>query len=180
VGSFKGGNIVLIGPRACGKSTVGRLLAERLGFDFVDTDEEVERRTGLEIAQIVQLYGWERFREEEKEVIKEIMKRESQVIATGGGVVLDEENVKLLKENGIVFLLWLEPEKIVERLKKDPQFEKRPPLKGDLLGEVREVVEERKSLYFSAAHFVLDASKGVMEVVEEILKVMGLRDEQLR
>lgn len=180
MGSLKGSNIILIGPRASGKTTLGKLLAQRLGFEFVDTDEEVEKRTGLKIAQIVQVYGWERFRKEEKEAIREAMGQESQVIATGGGVVLDKENVKLLKENGIVFLLWLEPEKIVERLRKDPQFEKRPPLKEDLLGEIREVIEERKSLYFSSAHFVLDASKEPMEVVEEILKVMGLRDEQLR
>jgi len=173
VGSPKGRNIVLIGPRASGKTTLGRLLAQRLGFEFIDTDEEVEKRTGLKIAQIVQVYGWERFREEEKEVIKEVMGKESQVIATGGGVVLDEENVKLLKENGIVFFLWLEPEKIVERLKTAPQLEKRPPLKKDLLSEVKEVVEERKPLYFSCAHFVLDASKEVVELVEEILKVVG-------
>jgi len=175
VGGLKGRNIVLIGPRASGKTTLGKVLAQKLGFEFVDTDEEVEKRTGLEIAQIVQVYGWQRFRKEEKEVIKEVMKKESQVIATGGGVVLDEENVRLIKENGIVFLLWLQPEKIVERLKKDPQFQKRPPLKKDLFSEVKEVVEERKPLYFSCAHFVLDASKEVMELVEEILKVIGVR-----
>ena len=170
------GNIVLIGYRAVGKSTVGRLLAKELAMGFLDTDEEIERRLGRPISEIVGEGGWEEFRRLEEEVIEEVSGKSGLVLATGGGVVLKEGNVRKLKESGILVLLWVEPEEIVRRLSQDPCCERRPPLKGNLLEEVREVLEERKGRYFEAADIVVDCTqKGPQDVVREIIGLLGGR-----
>ncbi|MBN1470985.1 MAG: shikimate kinase, partial [Syntrophaceae bacterium] len=91
--------VVLIGYRATGKSTVGRLLAAKLKIPFWDTDAMVEKVIDMPIKEIVALHGWDYFREKEKETIKFLMQKEDCVIATGGGVVLFRENIDLLKQN---------------------------------------------------------------------------------
>lgn len=165
------GNLYLIGYRASGKSSVGRVLGSRLRWPFLDMDREIERRTGRSIRELVEAEGWEAFRLREKELVREIAQRKGLVVATGGGVVLDPRNVEDLRASGLVVLLWVDPEEIVRRLAFDPQEGRRPPLKGDLLGEVREVLEERREKYFSAAHLVVEAtSKVPEEVAQEILR----------
>lgn len=168
------GNLYLIGYRASGKSTVGRLLASRLRWPFLDMDRELEQRIGRSIRELVEDEGWEGFRSRERRLVEEISRRRGLVVATGGGVVLDPRNVEDLRATGLVVLLWVEPEEIVRRLALDPQEGKRPPLKGDLLGEVREVLEERRGKYFSAAHLVVEAtSKAPEEVAQEVLRRLG-------
>ncbi len=167
-------NIYLIGYRASGKSTVGRILASKLGWPFLDMDEELERRLGASISEVVKTHGWEAFRGWERELLEEIAKRRGIVVATGGGVILDPRNVTALRVSGIVVLLWVEAEEIVRRLSLDPQEDKRPPLKGGLLEEVREVLEERRPKYIAAAHLVVEAtSSSPQEVAEEVLRRIG-------
>ena len=98
-------NIVLIGMRGCGKTTVGRLLAKRLGRQLVEMDELIARRMGLSIPEIVEKYGWEKFRDIEEEITYEVSRLDNIINATGGGVVIRENNIKELKMKGK--LIWL-------------------------------------------------------------------------
>lgn len=98
-------NVVLVGMPGCGKTTVGKQLAQRLNFDFVDTDEEIVKREGRSIPAIFEERGEHGFRETESAVIREVSARQGAVIATGGGAILRPENVALLKENGRVYFL---------------------------------------------------------------------------
>lgn len=98
-------NLVLIGMPSCGKTTLGKMLAEELGKEFVDTDEEIVKKTGIKISEIFKNYGEEHFRNLESEVIKELSSKQSLVIATGGGAVLRRENVDALRHNGrLIFI----------------------------------------------------------------------------
>lgn len=98
-------NIILIGMPGSGKTTAGRLVAEKTGKCFIDTDELISQKTGMQISDIFSLYGEAHFRGVESEIIKEVSKETGAVIATGGGAVLNEQNVEYLKENGLVFFL---------------------------------------------------------------------------
>lgn len=98
-------NMVLIGMPGCGKSTIGRLAAERLGKSFYDIDEEIVKREGMSVSEIFELYGEEKFREAESAVAAELALKQGCVIATGGGTVLNKENTRLLRENGIIIFI---------------------------------------------------------------------------
>ncbi|MGN0494494.1 MAG: shikimate kinase [Acutalibacteraceae bacterium] len=98
-------NIVLIGMPGCGKTTIGKAVAKETKKEFIDTDDEIVKNTGRSIPEIFQKYGEKKFREIESEVIKEVSARQSSVIATGGGAVLNPENVSLLKENGLIVFI---------------------------------------------------------------------------
>ena len=98
-------NIVLIGMPGCGKTTIGKAVAKETEKEFIDTDDEIVRKTGMSIPEIFQKYGERKFREIESEVIKEVAALQSSVIATGGGAVLNPENVSLLKENGVIVFI---------------------------------------------------------------------------
>jgi shikimate kinase len=98
-------NLFLIGPMGAGKSTIGRLLAETLDLEFYDSDQEIEKRSGVDIAWIVDVEGEEGFREREKKVIEELTHKSGIVLSTGGGVVLSPENRKLLGAKGTVIYL---------------------------------------------------------------------------
>src|SRR4030042_4082888 len=102
-------NIVLIGYRGSGKTTVGRRLADRLKLRFVDTDDLIEERQGNPVSDIVKSHGWGHFRKLERNTIEEISKEDHLIIAPGGGAVLDQENVKALRKNG--FIIWLKADK---------------------------------------------------------------------
>ena len=107
-------NIALVGMPASGKSTLGRLAAERLGREFIDTDSEIVARAGMEIPEIFRTKGEEGFRDIESEVLKDVVRRSGIVVATGGGAILREENVNALRQNCKVFFLdrdpdWLTP-----------------------------------------------------------------------
>jgi len=164
-------NVILIGYRGCGKTTVGMLLSRELGRPFVDMDLSIEGKYGLPLSEIIKRFGWEHFRKEEKAQVLHLSKKSGLVVATGGGVVLDPVNVDLLRASGWVFLLWASPEEIVRRLASDPKPLRRPPLKGDLLGEVREVLREREASYRKAAHFVVESTgRSPEEVAGEIMQ----------
>lgn len=164
-------NIVLIGYRCTGKSSIGKRLAEILGWRFLDTDELLEQKVGMSIAEFVLKRGWDEFRKKEKEVINEISDVDNSVIATGGGVVLNEENVKILKKNGWIVWLKAEPDTIKQRMLKD-KGNTRPSLKGkDSLDEIKEVLEERIPLYQRSSDFSLDTdSFSVEQLCNAIIK----------
>ncbi|RLB37654.1 MAG: shikimate kinase [Deltaproteobacteria bacterium] len=165
-------NIILIGYRCTGKTSVGRRLAQRLGRPFVDTDEQVEKGAGRGIPDLVSMHGWPAFRKMETRLIQDLCRRDDLVISTGGGVVLDPRNVELLKRRGWVVWLQAGPEKIRRRMQEDGlRGHTRPGLTGkDPLGEIETVLRQRLSLYQGAAHHRVDTSfLGVEEVVDRII-----------
>ncbi len=174
--------VVLIGYRATGKSTVGRLLAAQLKIPFWDTDAMVEKLIGMPIKEIVALHGWDYFREKEKETIKFLMQKEDCVIATGGGVVLFRENIDLLKQNvdllkqsGVMIWLNAPLEDIIERLKKDAQKGGTRPqfTTGNIVQETIDIMRQRLPLYEKAADYTIDTlNKNVEKVVEEIYQYL--------
>ncbi|WAM32469.1 shikimate kinase [Caldicellulosiruptor naganoensis] len=138
-------NIVLTGFMGSGKTTIGRLIAEKLKIDLVDTDSEIIKEFGLTIDQIFEIHGEKKFRECEKRVIERVSKLENVVISTGGGVVLDPENVRLLRKNGVIYFLYASPESILKRLKDDNT---RPLLKnGDKLSNIIRLMNLRMPFY---------------------------------
>jgi len=171
-------NIILIGYRGAGKSAVGKRLAGRLRMRFVDIDDLVEESHGASIREIVESAGWEHFRAMEKATIQEIAQQSGFIIAPGGGAVLDPENVKSLKNRGLIVWLKAEPEVLAERMSSDPQtIGSRPTLTGKgALAEIREVMSSRESIYKKAATIELDTSTLDIEaVVEKVLSILQKR-----
>lgn len=165
-------NIVLIGYRGTGKSSVGKLLAERSGRTLVSTDAEVVRRAGQSIPEIVAQHGWDRFRDLESEVCRDLAGRDGLIIDTGGGAILRQENVDQLKANGIVFWLTAEVPTISRRIGGDTQ---RPSLTGtkSFLEEIEEVLRERTPKYRAAAdHTIATDNKTIAEIAETIQAVL--------
>lgn len=150
-------NVVLIGYRGTGKSTVGRLLAVRLGRALVSFDEEIVRIAGCDIPEIVATFGWSHFRDLEASVVEKFSSLDRLVLDTGGGVILRQSNVDRLRRNG--FLIWLTapPEVIIERIQGETQRPALTPGKT-FLDEVQDVLAEREPLYRAAAHAVVDTS----------------------
>ena len=165
-------NLVLIGYRGTGKSSVAEILAKRFAAKKVSTDELIVQKAGMSIPEIVEKHGWEHFREVESEVIREVCKEDDLIIDAGGGVVLREENIKNLKMNSKVILLTADVDVIAERIKDDKN---RPSLTGDksFVEEIGAVLAERKSLYEKAADFSVDTSKlSVVQVARRIVKYL--------
>jgi len=171
-------NIVLIGYRGAGKSTVGRRLAAMTEKEFVDTDVLVEERQGEAISKIVESLGWDHFRAMEKRIVEEISRGDGLVIAAGGGVVLDPENVISLKKNGLIIWLKAAGQVLCKRMDLDPRTKaSRPTLTGKgTLEELEEIMANREPFYERAADIRFDtADLGVEEVVESILSIIGNR-----
>jgi shikimate kinase len=167
-------NIILIGYRGSGKSTVGRSLASQMRRRFVDTDDLIESKEG-QIINIVKSRGWNYFRAMEKKIIEEISKEDDLVIALGGGAVLDPDNIVNLEGNG--FIIWLKADREVlrKRLDQDPRtFASRPTLTGKgALGELEEMMAFRNPFYDKVAKIQFDTSSMDVEaVVENILTVL--------
>ncbi len=172
-------NLVLIGYRATGKTAVGARLAQLLGRPFVDLDQVLVKEAGRSIAEIVAQGGWEEFRRREKELVARYRSARGQVLATGGGVVLDFENIQALRENGIVIWLIADPATIQARLLRDqPQDLSRPSLTGgDTVREVAEVLQARQHLYLAAAQIIIDtAGQSIPQVVEKILMALKAQE----
>jgi shikimate kinase len=153
-------NIVLIGYRCSGKTSVGEILAEELVMDFLDTDALIEKQACCSLEVLVSLRGWDDFRMMEKELVCDLSERDNQVIATGGGVVMDEGNVKNLKKNA--WIVWLKggPEVLRARMSWDQSSGRgRPSLTGaDPLEEIEQVLNIRNPLYEQAKDFMVDTS----------------------
>jgi len=147
-------NLVLIGYRGTGKSTVGRILAQRLKRELISTDAEVIRRAGRSIPDIVKASGWDHFRDLESAVCRDLSHRDGLVIDTGGGAILRPQNVACLKSNGRLYWLTAEVATIAARIGGDTQ---RPSLTGSksFTDEIEEVLRERRPRYQAAADHVI-------------------------
>lgn len=164
-------NIVLIGTRCSGKTTVGKLLSAITGKVFLDTDALVEEMAGSSIEALIATEGWETFRGLEKQVVEVVSGRDNQVIATGGGAVLDDGNVKNLNSNALVVWLDGDFEVLRQRMKKEQQLGKRrPTLTGtDPLQEIREVLRARESIYSQVSALRVDTTALSPEEVTAVI-----------
>ena len=161
-------NIVLIGFMGTGKTTVGKILAKKLGMNFVDVDELIEKTAGLKISAVFARFGEAYFRDIETEIIKSITKDSSQVIATGGGAVLRDENLNALKSNGVVFCLTASEELIFDRIKDNNE---RPLLQVENPKEkIRELLAKRMPRYMMADFIINTDGLTQEEVSEKIIK----------
>jgi shikimate kinase len=148
------GNIFLVGLMGAGKTSVGRLLARRLGKTFYDCDHEIERATGVRVAVIFEIEGEAGFRARETKALAELVKCENIVLATGGGAVLSAENRRLLAESGTVVYLRAAAADLWGRTRHDKS---RPLLKtADPLARLQQLFDERDPLYRGTADIIVD------------------------
>jgi len=150
--------IFLVGMMGAGKSTVGRLLARRCGFDFIDCDRELEARSGVSIATIFELESEEGFRRREAALIDELTQQPRTVLATGGGAILRAENRRHLRDRGLVIYLRASVDEILRRTQKDRA---RPLLQTtDRRGRIAQLLAEREAMYEEIAHVTVQSSSG--------------------
>ncbi len=164
--------IYLIGYRGAGKSTVGLRLAERLGWLFADSDDEVIATSGKSILDIFENDGEAAFRQLEKATIRQLSAKNNVVIATGGGVVLRPENCELISQTGFPIWLRAPAETLFERIQGDPGSAVRRPhlIAGGSIDEVRKLLPEREAHYQSIAKLIVDTgARSQDEVVSAIL-----------
>lgn len=166
--------LFLIGARGCGKTTVGEALAAALGYAFRDTDRHLQDSTQRSVAQIVAQEGWEGFRQRETMSLKAVT-QPSTVIATGGGMVLAEENRAFMRENGTVIYLNADAAVLAARLEAYPEQAQRPTLTGrPIADEMVDVLAARHAIYQSSAHHVINAMQPPAHVVDDIIAALAL------
>lgn len=157
-------NIVLIGYRGTGKSTVATILGQRLQRKVISTDAEIVHEAGQSIAHIVEQCGWDHFRELETQICQKLAGQEDLVIDTGGGLILKEENAKILQANGKIFWLTADVSIIASRISGDTQ---RPSLTGtkSFVEEIEEILEIRRPHYQAAADMIIPTDHHTPEAV---------------
>jgi shikimate kinase len=166
-------SIFLIGYRGTGKTTVARELAARLGFDYVDADDEIECRAGKSIAAVFSEDGESAFREWESDVVADLCKLKRHVVALGGGAVMSEANRTAVRLAGLVIWLKAPVETLAKRLAADESTRSRRPnlTAAGGLSEIETVLATREPIYRSCASFEIDTEgKMPLAIVEEILK----------
>ena len=166
-------NVVLIGMRGSGKTTVGAILAGRLHRELIPLDALVVYEAGMTIPRIVETSGWPRFREIEARVTRDVSRLRGTILATGGGVVLDPANVAALRETGIVFWLDVSVDQILRRIGEDPN---RPSLtgRGSRREDMAATYVEREPLYRGAAHHRVGTDgRSQEQVADEIVRILG-------
>jgi shikimate kinase len=165
-------NIVLIGYRGTGKSSVGRALAVKLSRELVSTDKEIVRRAGRSIPDIVAAEGWEHFRDLESAVCRDFADRDELIVDTGGGAILRPENVEALKRHGALFWLTASVDTIAKRIGGDTQ---RPSLTGtkSFVDEIQDVLRERTPKYQAAAdHVIPTDGRSIDELANAVLALV--------
>jgi len=174
-------NIVLIGFRGTGKSTVGKLLANRLERDFIDSDKYIEDSTGKTIKHIFEGDGEEGFRKIEADIIAKLSRMDNKIIAVGGGAILRKDNVRNLKDNGFLVLLEATPEIIHNRITQDEKTARQRPSLTDKtpLDEIKHLLEQRESPYKNAADYTINTSYVTCEdIVNEIIATIKKQSNQ--
>lgn len=168
-------NIVLIGIRGSGKTTVGKILARKLGRELVEMDELITRKAGLSISEIVERYGWAKFRDIEEELTSEVAGRDNIINASGGGVVTREKNIATLKKKGVMVWLQAGVDTLVKRIGEDSE---RPPLVSDRTQreDMEITLKERKPLYQQAADLAINTeNKTPEEVADLVINLLTIR-----
>lgn len=168
--------IILTGYRATGKTSVGKMLARRLGLNFLDTDKIIVEQEGRTINEIVAQEGWEYFRAQEEKLLEALVDRQGVVIATGGGAIMHQGVWARLMASGLVVWLTASRQTICQRLADDDNTGgQRPTLTGGTIyAEVERVLKEREPLYRQGSHLTVDTGSldiaGVAEIIEKEFK----------
>ena len=161
-------NILLTGFMGAGKTTIGKKLAKRLGYLFIDTDREIEKEQGCSITEIFKYGGEECFRDLETDILQKLQTKQNLVIATGGGMVLRNENRSLMQSLGTRVYLKVELQELMRRLKKD---KKRPLLQKSKPEEhILEMLQQRKSIYEEAECIIDTTDLSPHQMVTEIIR----------
>ena len=163
-------NLILVGFMGSGKSTVGRLLAEKLEMKFLDTDLEIEKEQNKSVQAIFSEKGENYFRQLENDMSKKLSTVNNAIISTGGGIILNNENINFLKKDGVVFFLDVPKKNLYKRLSNSSG---RPLLDGDeLWNKISKVLDERMNKYLDSADFVIDVGNQIpCETMETIKKL---------
>jgi len=169
-------NVFLIGLMGSGKTTIGQLLAKRLQLPFIDSDHELELRTGVSVATIFEIEGEPAFRQREAAIIDELSSRRPIVLGTGGGAILDPQTRCVLRERGMVVYLHSTAETAYERIRRNRD---RPLLMvADPLARLKQLYELRHPLYLATAHVVVESYRDrPTAVINEIANVLASGDE---
>ncbi len=160
--------IVLVGMPGSGKTTVGRDLAKRLGLRFVDTDHEIEARTGVKIPIIFEIEGEDGFRKRETQTLDDLTRESTMVLATGGGAVIRAENRVLLRERAVVVFLSVPPAILWERTRHDRS---RPLLQEpDPKCRLEELLKVRGPFYREVAHIIVEGGRGTPHAMVKLIE----------
>lgn len=172
-------NVILTGLRGTGKSSIGQTLARRLGLSFLDTDTAIESLAGHRVSEIVAQHGWEHFRALERQVIQRVATLDRQVVAAGGGTLMDPENARLLKAQGLVILLVCALPVLQRRIALSTN---RPSLtgQGSAAVELAEVWEARRAHYYAAADMVYDVSGETTDPAKDVQRKAAAIEALLR
>ena len=165
-------NIVLVGYRGTGKSSVARMLSKKLSMPVFNMDDEITKKAGMSIPEIVEKFGWDSFRDMESEIAEQVSNLDNHIIDTGGGVILRDKNVKNLRKNSKVFWLMADIPTIVQRIKHGTH---RPSLteRKSFVEEIEEVLIQRKEKYEKAADYIIGTSKlSSSDVAKKIVSLM--------
>ena len=161
-------NIVLVGLSGSGKTTIGKLLEQKINLKFIDTDEIIVNNENRSINDIFATDGEKFFRQIEFEVVRKVSEQNDLIISTGGGVVLNQENIDNLKKNGIVFYLKTSVDTLINRLKNDTT---RPLLKtNDLRLKLEKMLLDRATFYEKADYIIKNDNDNIEQTVENILR----------
>ncbi|MBI4975233.1 shikimate kinase [Candidatus Peregrinibacteria bacterium] len=166
-------NIVLTGLRGSGKTKIGKLLSEKLGWKLINSDTLIEKHENSPIRTIVETKGWKYFREIENKIIKDLKNTDQTIISLGGGAILNIENEKIIKKNSKIIYLHEKPETCAKRILKDKN---RPPLtkKTSIEEEIKQLYKERNSHYSKSANIIFHRTDNLEKDVDEIIKDLGI------
>jgi len=168
-------NIALIGFMAVGKSAIGRTLAKKLRRRFVDLDRVIERAEGSKVREIFEHKGEAYFRQLEKQALAEVLEKNNQIIATGGGVILDDQNLQILREKALLIGLSAEMDVLLARA---GDATKRPLLQGSNRREKIEILLRQRAARYAQAHVTIDTSN--LTVDQVVKKIMGMLEVRKR
>lgn len=163
-------NIYLCGFMGCGKSTVGKILAEKLNMNFTDADDEIAALAGMTIPEIFEKHGEEGFRNTETQVFKALSEKSGFVAACGGGAALRKENRELMKKSGKTVFLKVPEENLIKRLRRDEN--PRPVIKNKTDEEIISLYRERLPAYHEAADSAVDCCEDPLENAERIKEAL--------
>lgn len=164
------GNVYLVGFMGTGKTTVGKILAQKLNKEFVETDEVIEQQEAKKIVDIFSQKGEAYFRELEKKLLEELSREKDLVVSCGGGLICNEDNLNILKRTGIVFNLKASVQEIYERTKKHTS---RPLLNVDNPLEKIGGLLNKREPYYSQAHYIIDSESGSpIQIAESIIEIL--------
>ena len=182
---MKVNKIVLIGMRGCGKSHFASCLAKEFKWKKIDTDDEIVRKSGNKISDIVKFHGWDTFRDLEHDICKEVVTQRNVIISTGGGAITFERNRKVLQHNTLIVFLFVDFKTLLTRLEKRESKNKRPALtdQKSISDEIKQVWAERADIYFDAADIVFkakdDLAKSSKMNVEKNAKILAKKIKSL-